>query len=77
MLGASYADIGDETGQMLGVDRAARATIDHKAYDAVISNIGFVNSVLGDFTVDRQTTGWRSARCGIFCIVRSRVGSHE
>ena len=44
---------------------SARTTIDHKAYDAVISNMGFVNSVLGDFTVDRQATGWRSARCDI------------
>jgi len=48
------------------VSIASRATIAHKAYDAVISNMGFVNSVLGNFTVDRQTTGWRSARCDIF-----------
>ena len=31
---------------------SARTTIDHKAYDAVISNMGFV--ILGDFTVDRD-----------------------
>jgi len=31
---------------------SARTTIDHKAYDAVISNMGFV--ILGDFTVDRH-----------------------
>jgi hypothetical protein len=38
---------------------SARATIDHKAYDAVISNTGFVNSGLGDFTADRRTV-WMS-----------------
>ena len=40
-----------------------RATIDPKATMAVtISNIGFIISVLGDFTVDRQTAGCRSDR---------------
>jgi len=53
---------------------SARTTIDHKAYDAVISNMGFVNSVLGDFTVDRQATGWRSARCDIFAPCGTSCG---
>ena len=53
---------------------SARTTIDHKAYDAVISNMGFVNSVLGDFTVDRQATGWRSARCDIFAPCDTSCG---
>jgi hypothetical protein len=51
---------------------SARTTIDHKAYDAVISNMGFV--ILGDFTVDRQATGWRSARCDIFAPCDTSCG---
>jgi len=38
---------------------SARTTIDHKAYDAVISNMGFVNSVPRRF--HRGSPGYRMA----------------
>ena len=38
---------------------SARTTIDHKAYDAVISNMGFVNSV--PRRIHRGSPGYRMA----------------
>jgi len=38
---------------------SARTTIDHKAYDAVISNMGFVNSVPRRF--HRESPGYQMA----------------
>src|SRR5262245_61199201 len=56
---------------------SAFATIDPKATMAVtISNIGFTISVVGDFTVDRQTA-WMSIGPGVIYLHRAtpRVAS--
>ena len=45
--------------QMLGVARVGTYDADHKAYDAVISNMGFVNSVPRRF--HRGSPGYRMA----------------
>ena len=50
---------------------SARATIDPKATMAVtISNIGFMISLLGDFTADRQAV-WMSISSGVIYLHRA------